>query len=103
MYEENQLMENIQVWVCTMTSATNRPLRHTFTIAALGVTSGLCHIASDIAESTAKMMRQKETESKKSRANKSRLATIDQEVEELNQKLEHVKAMITDWFDSTLR
>lgn len=100
MYEENQLMENIQVWVCTMTSATNRPLRHTFTIAALGVTSGLCYIASDIAESTAKMMRQKETESKKSRANKSRLATIDQEVEELNQKLEHVKAMITDWFDT---
>ena len=28
MYEENQLMENIQVWVCTMTSATNRPLRY---------------------------------------------------------------------------
>lgn len=100
MYEENQLMENIQVWICTMTSATNRPLRHTFTTAALGVTSGLCHIASEITESTAKMMRQKETESKKSRANKSRLATIDQEVEELNQKLEHVKAMITDWFDT---
>lgn len=100
MYEDNQLMENIQVWICTMTSATNRPLRHTFTIAALGVTSGLCNIASDIAESTAKMMRQKETEAKKARANKSRLATIDQEVEELNQKLEHIKAMITDWFDT---
>ncbi|KAJ4356582.1 cohesin complex subunit [Didymosphaeria variabile] len=100
MYEENQLMENIQVWVCTMTSATNRPFRHTSTVAALGVTSGLTRIASDIAESTAKMMRQKETESKKSRANKSRLATIDQEVEELNQKLEHVKALITDWFDT---
>lgn len=93
-------MENIQVWICTMTSATNRPFRHTFTVAALGVTSGLSQIANDIAESTAKMMRQRETESKKSRANKSRLATIDQEVEELNQKLEHVKAVITDWFDT---
>ncbi|KAF1971006.1 STAG-domain-containing protein [Bimuria novae-zelandiae CBS 107.79] len=100
MYEENQLMENIQVWICQMTSATNRPFRHTFTVAALGVSSGLCRIASDIAESTAKMMRQKETESKKSRANKSRLATIDKETEELNQKLEHVKALITDWFDT---
>ncbi|KAJ4290500.1 cohesin complex subunit [Kalmusia sp. IMI 367209] len=100
MYEDNQLMENIQVWICTMSSATNRPFRHTSTLVALGVTSGLCRIASDIAENTAKMMRQKETEAKKSRANKSRLTTIDQEVNELNQKLEHVKALITDWFDT---
>lgn len=100
MYEENQLMENIQVWICTMSSATNRPFRHTSTLVALGITSGLSRIANDIAENTAKMMRQKETEAKKSRANKSRLATIDKEVEELNQKLEHVKALITDWFDT---
>lgn len=99
MYEENLLMANIQVWICTMTSAQNRPFRHTSTIASLAVISGLSRIASDTAESTAKMTRQRETESKKARANKSRLATIDKEVEELNGKLEHVKATITDWFE----
>jgi cohesin complex subunit SA-1/2 len=100
MYEDNQLMENVQVWICTMSSATNRPFRHTSTVAALGVTTGLAQVASDIAESAAKMLRQKETEGKKSRANKSRLSTIDKEVAEMNEKLEHVKSSITDWFDT---
>jgi cohesin complex subunit SA-1/2 len=100
MYEENQLMENVQVWICTMSSATNRPFRHTSTVAALGVTTGLAQVARDIAESAAKMLRQRETESKKSRANKSRLSTIDTEVAESNQKLEHIKSSITDWFDT---
>ncbi|KAF2678498.1 STAG-domain-containing protein [Lentithecium fluviatile CBS 122367] len=100
MYEDNQLMENIQVWICTMSSATNRPFRHTSTVVALGVTTGLAQVASDIAENAAKMLRQKETEAKKSRANKSRLSTIDKEVAVLNQKLEHVKSLITDWFDT---
>jgi len=100
MYEDNQLMENVQVWICTMSSATNRPFRHTSTVAALGVTTGLAQVARDIAENAAKMLRQKETEGKKSRANKSRLSTIDTEVAELNQQLEHVKSSITDWFDT---
>ncbi|KAF1957699.1 STAG-domain-containing protein [Byssothecium circinans] len=100
MYQENQLMENIQVWICTMSSATNRPFRHTATVVALGVTTGLARVASDIAENAAKKIRQKETEAKKSRANKSRLATIDQEVNELNDRLEHVRALITDWFNT---
>jgi len=93
-------MENVQVWICTMSSATNRPFRHTSTVAALGVTTGLAQVARDIAENAAKMLRQKETEGKKSRANKSRLSTIDTEVAELNQQLEHVKSSITDWFDT---
>jgi cohesin complex subunit SA-1/2 len=100
MYEENQLMENIQVWVCTMSSASNRPFRHTSSVFALGVTTGLARVASDLAENAAKKMRQKETEAKKARANKSRLASIDQEVAELNEKLDHVKLLITDWFDT---
>lgn len=100
MYENNQLIENIQVWICTMSSATNRPFRHTSTVAALAVTTGLAQVASDLAENAARMMRQKETEAKKSRANKSRISTIDKEVAELNQKLEHVDALITDWFDT---
>lgn len=100
MYEDNQLMENIQVWICAMSSASNRPFRHTSTVVALSLTTGLAQVASDIADNAAKMTRQRDTESKKARANKSRLATIDKEVAELNQKLEHVKALISDWFDT---
>ncbi|KAF2646120.1 hypothetical protein P280DRAFT_512321 [Massarina eburnea CBS 473.64] len=100
MYQDNQLMENIQVWISTMSSATNRPFRHTSTVFALGIATGLVRVASDLTETVAKKIRQKETEAKKARANKSRLATIDQEVAELNEKLEQVKAFINDCFDT---
>ncbi|KAF2652215.1 STAG-domain-containing protein [Lophiostoma macrostomum CBS 122681] len=100
MYENTELLENIEVWISTMSSASNRPFRHTSTVASLGITSALSSVARDIVENTAKKMRQSESEAKKARANKARVAAINKEVEELNQKLELVDASITDWFDT---
>jgi cohesin complex subunit SA-1/2 len=100
MYENTELLENIEVWISTMSSASNRPFRHTSTVASLGITSALSSVARDIVENTAKKMRQSESEAKKARANKARVAAINKEVEELNQKLEIVDASITDWFDT---
>lgn len=100
LYESNELMENIQVWISTMSSASNRPFRHTSTVAALGVTTALARIASDIVDSTAKKIRQSESEAKKKRVNKARVSAVNNEVAESNQKLEIVDAAISDWFST---
>ncbi|PSN65913.1 STAG-domain-containing protein [Corynespora cassiicola Philippines] len=100
LYDNAELIENIQVWISTMSSASNRPFRHTATVAALAVTSGLAYVASDLVEIIAKKNRQSESEAKKSRVNKTRVASINKEVDELKEKLEIVDSSITDWFDT---
>ncbi|KAF2190173.1 STAG-domain-containing protein [Zopfia rhizophila CBS 207.26] len=100
LFDNVELIENIEVWISTMSSASNRPFRHTSTVASLAVISALCRVASDIVDSTAKKIRQSETESKKSRVNKARVSAVNKEVDELNQKLEVVDGFIKDWFET---
>ncbi|KAF2736048.1 STAG-domain-containing protein [Polyplosphaeria fusca] len=100
LYENTELIENIQVWISTMSSAPNRPFRHTSTVVSLAITSALSRVARDIVENSAKKIRQSETESKKARVNKGRVSAVNKEVEELNKKLELVNASISDWFDT---
>ncbi|KAF2873572.1 hypothetical protein BDV95DRAFT_489918 [Massariosphaeria phaeospora] len=100
LYEESVLMENIQVWVSTLASCQNRPFRHTGTVASMAITTTLARIANDIVETSAKKIRQSESESKKSRVNKARVVSVNNEIEELNDKREIVDAMISDWFDT---
>lgn len=98
--EQPALVEDISMWIATLTSSTNRPFRHTSTVFSLGITTGLTRVANELAENAAKKLRQRETEAKKARANKSRLAALDEEIAELGQNLEIVKALINDWFVS---
>ncbi|KAF1994354.1 hypothetical protein P154DRAFT_502063 [Amniculicola lignicola CBS 123094] len=94
------LLENIQVWIGSMTSASNRPIRHTSTVACLAMTTAFSMIARGVVESTAKKIRQSETESKKARVNKGRVAAVNKEVEQLNQKLQELNASIEDGLDT---
>ncbi|KAF2273148.1 STAG-domain-containing protein [Westerdykella ornata] len=100
LYENTELLENVQVWISTMSSASNRPFRHTSTVVSLAIISALCMVAGEIVENTAKKNRQSETESKKSRVNKARVSLVNKEIEELNQKLQVVDGSIIDWFDT---
>ncbi|KAF1924157.1 STAG-domain-containing protein [Didymella exigua CBS 183.55] len=98
MYENQDLLENIAVWIGAMSSSANRPFRHTATVAALAITTALATVASEIVENTAKKMRQSESEAKKSRVNKARVSAANQEVEDYNAKLELVDGALNDWF-----
>jgi cohesin complex subunit SA-1/2 len=98
MYENQELLENIAVWIGAMSSSANRPFRHTATVAALAITTALATVASEIVENTAKKMRQSESEAKKSRVNKARVSAANQEVEDYNAKLESVDGALNDWF-----
>lgn len=100
LYESQVLLENVQVWISTMASASNRPFRHTSTVVALAIISALSTVANDIVENTAKKNRQSESESKKSRVNKARVSAVSKEIDELNEKLQLVDATIQDWFDT---
>jgi cohesin complex subunit SA-1/2 len=81
-----------------MSSTTNRPFRHTSTVASLAITTALAQVAADLVENTAKRVRQSEAEAKKSRVNKARVSAADREIEEYNQKLEFVGGQLDDWF-----
>jgi cohesin complex subunit SA-1/2 len=98
LYENQELLENISVWLGAMSSTSNRPFRHTSTVASLAITTALAIVAGDLVESAAKRQRQSEAESKKSRVNKARVSAADKEVDEYTQKLQIVDSALGDWF-----
>ncbi|KAH0551614.1 hypothetical protein GP486_007167 [Trichoglossum hirsutum] len=100
LYEDLALIENFQVWVTTMSSSAIRPFRHTATVVSLAAVSTLCEVASEIAESTAKSLRQLESEKKKPRTNKDRVGALQQKVDDGGAKRETVEGIIKDIFDT---
>jgi cohesin complex subunit SA-1/2 len=93
-------MENIQVWVSTMTSSKLRSFRHTATVISLTMLNGLCDAAKALNETTAQMRRQLETERKRKGANTGRLSTFKRNVEEGEAKSELARGTIKDLFDT---
>ncbi|KAI9828797.1 MAG: hypothetical protein M1832_001902 [Thelocarpon impressellum] len=100
LYSDPALVENIQVWVTTMSSSAIRPFRHTATVISLAMVSSLCEVALEIAEGNAKTLRQIEGEKKKRPVNKGRITSLQQKVDEGAQKGETVEGTIRDIFDT---
>ena len=82
LYSDLALLENIEVWVHTMSSSTLRPFRHTATVIALTIGNKLCTVAADIAENAARTVRLKEGEQKKKSVNKERVRALEAQVAE---------------------
>lgn len=82
LYNDLSVLENIEIWVHTMSSSTLRPFRHTATVIALTIGNTLCTVAADIAENAAKTMRQKEGEQKKKGVNKERVKALEAKITE---------------------
>lgn len=82
LYSDLAVLENIEVWVHTMSSSTLRPFRHTATVIALTIGSTLCTVAADIAGNSAKTLRQKEGEQKKKSVNKERVKSLEAKIAE---------------------
>jgi cohesin complex subunit SA-1/2 len=102
LYDDIALIENIQLWVTTMSSSFLRPFRHTATVVALAITTSLCRVAKEQTESTAKSLRILEGEKKgaKKAANKGRLATFQQQIDQGNERRELCENTIKDFFDT---
>ncbi len=100
LYSDPALIENIEVWVTAMSSSAIRPFRHTATVIALAMESTLCAVYSELADSTANTMRQKEGEQKKKAVNKKRVADLQNKVSEGEKKSELINTELDDIFNA---
>lgn len=92
-------MENIQVWIGSMSSAVNRPFRHTTTVVSLAMMDGLCSVGKSLVETQARFQRQIEGEEKKTKVNRQRIEAIRQQAEEEAMKAGTVNEIAKDLFD----
>ena len=100
LYSDLAILENIEVWVHTMSSSTLRPFRHTATVIALTIGNTLCTVAANVAENGAKTMRQKEGEQKKKSENKERVKALEAKVAEGERRRTQVLDSMKDLLDA---
>lgn len=82
LYSDEALLQNIEVWVTTMTDASIRPFRHTATVISLTIGSTICGLIAEIANNTAKIAKQKENEQRKKSVNKERVRGLEVKISE---------------------
>ncbi|KAI4234351.1 MAG: hypothetical protein L6R40_006772 [Gallowayella cf. fulva] len=100
LYSDLALIENFEVWVVTMSSASIRPFRHTATVVSLAMESALSAVYSLLTENTAKTVRQKEGEKKKKTVNKERVASLAEKAAEEERKSGLVDNMLERIFNA---
>ncbi|OBT76960.1 hypothetical protein VF21_04167 [Pseudogymnoascus sp. 05NY08] len=101
LYEDIALIENIHLWITSMSSSFLRPFRHTATVIALACATGLCEVAKSQVQNTADMLTLMEKEEKLgSKANKGRLATYQKNIDKGKQHRETSEGTIKDFFDT---
>lgn len=98
--EPNDLIDNIQVWVGSMSSAANRPFRHTAAVAALAIIDGLCTACKALSENKAKWQRQATGEKNKSRVNKGRVDDLKRKEDDEDKKLMIIDRLVQEWVDT---
>lgn len=100
LYSDLALIENIEIWVTSMSSSAIRPFRHTATVIGLTMESALCTVFAELADSIAKTARQKEGELKKKKVNKQRVASLQEKVDEGKRKSDLVDTMLETIFSA---
>jgi cohesin complex subunit SA-1/2 len=100
LYEDIALIENIHLWVATMTSSTSRPFRHTSTLVALTIMSSMCAVAGKEIQVAADTLRLLNGEKKNKRPNKARLGDFQKKITASEKKTEFLLDKIKDFFDT---
>ncbi|KAI5251427.1 STAG-domain-containing protein [Aureobasidium subglaciale] len=95
-----ELIENIQVWLSTMSAAQNRPFRHTATVVSLAIITALCEIGSELADEASKALRHSETQKKGKNANKTRVSELQNYSKQAKANQEILDNTVKDWFDT---
>ena len=94
------VLENIGVWIPTLSSAANRAFRHTATIASLAVMTALCEITAEQANEASAAQRQAEGERKKSSHNKARVKQLEQKAADTKKAQEFLEKELNEWFNA---
>lgn len=96
LYSDENLFENIQIWISALSTSSCRPFRHTSTVISLAIMNTLCDVAREIMTSVSTSRKQVESEKKKKSMNQGRVAAIQTSVEEGEKKLEMVDEFLKD-------
>lgn len=96
LYNDENLFENIQIWISALSTSSCRPFRHTSTVISLAIMNTLCDVAREIMSSVSTARKQVESEKKKKSVNKGRADAIQSSIEEGEKKLEMVDEFLKD-------
>ncbi|KAK6505144.1 hypothetical protein TWF481_007065 [Arthrobotrys musiformis] len=94
------LIENLQIWITTMSSSSLRPFRHTSTIINLAIMTALCGTMADIEKSINNSTKQLESEKSKARKNAGRIKSLESSINETQENQEFVTDQINDIYES---
>ncbi|KAK9358726.1 STAG domain-containing protein [Lipomyces starkeyi] len=100
LYEDDSLMESIQIWITAMSSSTLRPFRYTATTVGLSILTALCNATADIAKATGRSTKLLEKEKSKPRPAVSKVQKLQATVDGYAQKTETLENLISDLFDT---
>ncbi|OKL57572.1 hypothetical protein UA08_07012 [Talaromyces atroroseus] len=89
-----------EIWLNIMSSSGNRAFRHTATIFSISITTALCDIAEEVASAISTSRKQLEGEKRKKQANKGRITTIQNTIQENEEKLEAIETLLKEAFDT---
>ncbi|KAK6345197.1 hypothetical protein TWF718_007124 [Orbilia javanica] len=97
---EPALIENLQIWITTMSSSPLRPFRHTSTAINLSIMTALCGTMADIEKSINNSTKQLESEKSKARKNAGRIKSLESTINEAQENQEFVTDQINDIYES---
>lgn len=96
LYRDENLFENIQTWVASLSTADFRPFRHTATLISLTIMNALCDVAREVTTTVSTSRKQLESEKKKKSVNKGRVDAIQTAVQDGEKKLEALDEYLHD-------
>lgn len=97
---DSHLLDNLNIWIATMSSSTLRQFRHTSTVVALDMVSHLAEVAAEIRRTNGTTNRQLEAENKKAQLNDARIQALTEKLAQGEEKREAVESVIKDLFDT---
>ncbi|KAG5439389.1 hypothetical protein PCANB_001963 [Pneumocystis canis] len=100
LYNNPELIEQLQTWVIAMSSSPFRSFRHTNTIISFVIVSSLCDVMNRLIKEENVANKQYEAEKKRKNSNDERIAVIKAKISTLGQQIGLIKTMIDDFFNS---
>lgn len=104
--DASPLIEVLQSWLFTLSASQLRSFRHTGTVVALEVMTGLCEVAAEVREELGTVSRQKEAERRKvdkgTSGAKARLKELERKVKEVHWKKTKLENYLTEFFNTSV-
>ncbi|KAI1464498.1 STAG-domain-containing protein [Daldinia caldariorum] len=99
LYNDGDLLDNIQRWVGIMSSSSLRPFRHTATTVGLAILTSLIEVTEQLDERITKSNQALQTESNRRGKNKNLIENTKKALDTANRNREFIDSKVKDLFD----